>query len=89
MKHYRAPNKRIIHRAGSGKFRKGTLADIGMAVCHKCKSIFTPDLSRFQDGFIDPRALRGTQELCPECTLTPAPATGLSTGPDADKGGIR
>lgn len=29
-KHYRAPNKRIIHRSGNGRFRQSTLQDIGI-----------------------------------------------------------
>lgn len=29
-RHYKAPNKRIIHRSGNGRFRKSTLQDIGI-----------------------------------------------------------
>lgn len=28
--HYKAPNKRIIHRSGNGRFRKSTLEDMGI-----------------------------------------------------------
>ena len=45
MRYYKAPNKRIIMRGASGRFRKATLEDIGIprdliqdgsAVCANC-----------------------------------------------------
>ena len=68
---YRAPNKRIIHRTGSGKFRRSTLADIGMGCCEKCGAIFTPNYeSARENGFVDPFKFRAVQKLCPECNGT-------------------
>lgn len=66
---YKAPNKRIIQRAGNGRFRHTTLADIGMAECEKCGAIFTPDLSKFANrAFIDPREYRDARKYCAKCS---------------------
>ena len=68
MRPYKAKNKRIIQRAGNGRFRHSTLADIGMAECEKCGAIFTPDLSAFKNQpFIDPREFREARKLCSGC----------------------
>lgn len=65
---YRAPNKRIIRRGAGGRFREGTVADIGMACCESCGAIFAPDLSKLQnDGFVNPAAVRESRRLCEEC----------------------
>ena len=51
MKHYKAPNKRIIHRNSQGRFRKTTLTDIGIPqqsicdceqICLDCGHRFSP-----------------------------------------------
>lgn len=68
MRAYRATNKRIIQRAGNGRFRHSTLADVGMAECEKCGRIFTPDLSIFKnEQFIDPRRFRDVRKCCSTC----------------------
>jgi len=65
---YKATNKRIIQRGYGGKFRRSTLADIGMAECEKCHCLFAPDLSQFEnDPMIDPRKFRDAIRLCPSC----------------------
>lgn len=38
MRHYKAPNKRIIHRGGNGRFRKTTMQDFGIGgTCPECR----------------------------------------------------
>lgn len=65
---YRARNKRIIQRSGSGRFRQSNLADIGLAECKTCGAIFTPDFSRLKNKeFIDPREMRDITSYCSEC----------------------
>ncbi len=65
---YRAPNKRIIPRASNGRFRRATLADVGLAVCEKCGAIYSPDFSQAKVGrFIDPEKLNEIKRLCPDC----------------------
>lgn len=64
---FRATNKRLIQRASGGQFRRSILADFGMAHCDKCGSIYSPDLSQFNFGFIDPSALRKVMDTCPNC----------------------
>lgn len=60
MTHYKAPNKRIISRAGNGRFRKSTMADFGIGgACPVCRHF----LIRHYEGdsrepFIDPRKFR-------------------------------
>jgi hypothetical protein len=66
MRFYRAPNKRIIARAGNGRFRLTTLADIGGGVCRKCGKPHIPDLSGLGE-FPDPREIRDRQTTCDEC----------------------
>lgn len=68
MKWYKTPSKRLIARGHGGRFRKTTLADIGMSECKTCGDIFTPDYSSLKDDFIDPRVMRDLQETCPGCT---------------------
>jgi rubredoxin len=63
---YRAPNKRLIARGGSSRFRQTTLADIGMGCCETCGVIFTPDYSDMT-GMIDPREFNERKRVCPEC----------------------
>ena len=67
MSFYRASNKRLIARAGSGRFRTTTLDDIGMATCGKCQRVFTPDYATL-GPCPDPRAMRDLRETCPDCT---------------------
>ena len=71
---YRARNKRIIHRAGNGRFRRSTLSDIGMLVCGKCGAIFTPDISVLprEGAFVDPFAINRVRTRCPECLIEEA-----------------
>ncbi len=64
---YKTPSKRLIARGSGGRFRKSTLADIGMSECGGCGAIFTPDYSSLKGDFIDPRAMRDLQDTCPEC----------------------
>lgn len=64
MRPYRAANKRIIHRGGGGRFRRSTLADIGLACCETCGALFTPaEASR--SPFIDPREYNQLRRFCP------------------------
>jgi hypothetical protein len=74
---YRAPNKRLIHRSGSGRFRKTTLSDIGLGVCDKCGKVFVPNLSGMDGPFIDPREFNARRRTCGPCLglpeLPPAP----------------
>lgn len=60
MKPYKARNKRLIPRGPGGKFRKTTLADIGIGgFCPTCKGIM---LRRYhgdpREAFLDPRLFR-------------------------------
>jgi len=60
MKHYKAPNKRIIDRGGNGRFRKTTMQDFGIGgTCPECRHL----LIQHYDGdprteFPDPRKFR-------------------------------
>jgi transcription elongation factor Elf1 len=63
---YRAPNRRVIQRAGSGQFRQTTLADVGVAQCRACGEYFTPDVADLAAP-INPRDYRDRQERCAEC----------------------
>ena len=66
---YKASNKRLIARAGNGRFRTTTITDIGMAMCGKCRRIFTPNYTRAnEDGMINQFRLRALQTTCPDCT---------------------
>ncbi len=68
MQFYKARNKRLIARGRAGRFRKTTLADIGMSVCETCNAIFTPDYSAARVGdFVDPRIINDLRKSCPEC----------------------
>lgn len=50
MKHYKAPNKRIISRGGNGRFRKTSMQDFGIGgTCPECRHL----LIQHYDG--DPR----------------------------------
>lgn len=62
---YKAPNKRIIQRAGNGRFRQSTLSDIGLGCCEVCGQIFAPDFSSMGE-FIDPRDFNRARRFCPE-----------------------
>ena len=64
MKTYRAPNKRIIQRGGGGRFRRTTLADIGLACCETCGAMFTP--AEASAPFIDPREVAQGRRFCPD-----------------------
>lgn len=67
-KSYKAPNKRIIHRSGNGKFRKSNLSDIGGACCKKCNKLYVIDTEYARVGnFIDPFRLAEAKEYCKEC----------------------
>jgi len=67
-KPYRARNKRIIPRSANGRFRRATLADVGLSVCEKCGAIYTPDFSQARVGrFIDPMKLNEIKSWCPRC----------------------
>jgi hypothetical protein len=62
---YRAPNKRLIYRSGSGQFRKATLREIGLAECAQCRGLFTP---AFPDRpMLDPRDFQKSMRFCPTC----------------------
>lgn len=69
MRPYRTPSRRTIQRASSGRFRKSTLADIGMACCEACGAIFTPDFDKANgpSGVVDPLVIRDLQRLCDYC----------------------
>jgi hypothetical protein len=62
---YRTASKRIIQRRGNGRFRRGTLTDIGMGRCEVCGTVFVVDYSGLGET-IDPRDLRDRQRFCPE-----------------------
>ena len=65
---YKRSNKRLQLRRGNGKFRRGTLADIGMSLCKTCEAIFAPNFDDAYDGsFIDPCKMREIREKCPKC----------------------
>jgi len=71
MKSYKAPNKRIIRRAGNGKFRKTILADLGAGCCQKCGKFYTFDSSMVMDGpFIDPMKMAQHKVMCADCMKT-------------------
>ncbi len=60
--------RRIPLRKRNGRFRRGTLADIGMALCKGCDAIFTPNLDEAEEGgFIDPCLVRKIRDKCPKC----------------------
>jgi hypothetical protein len=68
MRDYKAKNKRIIKRGPGGRFRETTLTDIGVGVCEKCNSVFTPDKESYKtNGFIDPSKFRKAYKICPSC----------------------
>lgn len=71
--------RRIQARHGNGRFRRGTLADIGMACCPKCGSIYTPNLTSVTApaGFVDPMLLAKARRACPTCDGGTGQATGL------------
>ncbi len=74
---------RIQSRRSNGRFRRITLADIGMACCPKCGAIYTFDLSQFNgQRFIDPRELNRAMATCPVCDG----GTNVATGMVADGG---
>jgi hypothetical protein len=52
--HYKAPNGRIIPRAGNGRFRKTTLSDFGLGciLCPKCRGLNPYDEYRQEGGFV-------------------------------------
>ena len=64
---YKASNKRLIQRSASGQFRRSTLADFGMGYCESCGAIYSPDLSQFNSGFIDPFEMRKAMDTCTHC----------------------
>ena len=67
-KPYKHPNKRIVHRTSSGKFRKTTAADIGLGCCEKCGNFFVPDYSGL-GPMVDPRDLNRMNRICPKCDV--------------------
>ena len=66
MSVYRTPNKRLIQRASNGRFRRSTLADIGLSWCQQCGIIFKPDFLGM-GPMMDPREVRKIQQHCPAC----------------------
>jgi hypothetical protein len=64
---YRATNKRIIQRSGTGRFRKTTLGDVGLGACDQCGRIFVPNLSGLDGPFIDPREFNARRATCGDC----------------------
>lgn len=78
---------RIHARRSNGRFRRGSLADIGMACCPKCGAIYVPDLSPENIAgasglFIDPLRLSKAQRTCPVCDGGAGQATGLTVATD-------
>lgn len=57
-KPYKARNKRIIQRAGNGKFRKTTLEDVGLGgVCPDCQHFLFQEYFGKNPEMPDPREL--------------------------------
>lgn len=68
MKWYRHGNKRLVPRAGSGRFRPTTLADIGMGACDQCNQTYClADHEDIQNPNLDPRLFNAMKRLCPSC----------------------
>jgi hypothetical protein len=64
MSFYKSKSKHIHMRAGNGRFRQTTLADIGLACCEVCDVLFTPAIPD-RGGPIDPRDFHKLTRLCP------------------------
>jgi len=62
---YKAPNKRIIQRAGNGKFRKTTMEDMGIGgTCPDCQHLLLWKYFGNNPQMPDPRE---TGYECPHC----------------------
>ena len=58
-------------RGGNGRFRKGTLADIGGGCCLKCGALYALDMDSARVGsFIDPFKVAEIKKHCPKCRST-------------------
>ena len=66
MRFHQAPNKRLIARAGNGRFRTTTARDVGLGQCEKCGMPFVPDFSGL-GSMPDPRKMRRRTSTCGKC----------------------
>lgn len=77
---------RLRQRRSNGRFRYGTLVDIGMSCCPKCGTIYRPDLAQLKgERFIDPCALSRALSTCPICDGGNGEVTGLVAVAPADE----